>query len=92
MSVNAAIDGDGVEPMVVEQVKRWLKIALGFTVLAAGIAMLVLPGPGWLVIAVALAMLAGEYVWARKLLNRLKDAGSRINEKVNPLKRRSNES
>jgi tellurite resistance protein TerC len=75
----------------VDRIKRLIKIVVGFTVLAAGIAMLVLPGPGWLVIAVALAILAGEYVWARNLLNRLKDAGNRINDKINPMKRPSSE-
>lgn len=71
------------------RIKRLFKIVFGFTVLAAGVAMLVLPGPGWVVIAVALAILAGEYVWARRLLQRLKDAGNMINDRVNPMKRRS---
>jgi len=75
---------------VIDRIKRLIKIVVGFTVLAAGVAMLLLPGPGWITIAVALAILAGEYVWARNLLNRLKEAGGKINEKVNPL-RRSNE-
>lgn len=78
--------------MVVTRIIRLFRIAAGFTVLGAGIAMLVLPGPGWVVIAVALAILAGEYVWARKLLNRLKDAGSQIADKVNPLKRGATDS
>jgi len=77
---------------VVTRIKRLIKVVFGFTILAAGVAMLVLPGPGWLVIAVALAILAGEYVWARNLLNKLKEAGSLINEKVNPMKRRSDAS
>ena len=75
---------------MVTRIKRLIKVVFGFTILAAGVAMLVLPGPGWVVIAVALAILAGEYVWARKLLNRLKEAGSLITDKVNPRKRRSN--
>jgi tellurite resistance protein TerC len=67
---------------VIASVKRWIKIVVGFTVLAAGIAMLVLPGPGWVTIAVALAILAGEYVWARNLLDRLKEAGGRLGAKL----------
>ena len=67
---------------MVDRVKRLIKIVVGFTVLAAGVAMLVLPGPGWVTIAVALAILAGEYVWARKLLDRLKETGSRIGDKL----------
>jgi tellurite resistance protein TerC len=44
----------------------------GFTVLAVGVALLVLPGPGILVIAVGLAILSAEFVWARRLLARVK--------------------
>jgi tellurite resistance protein TerC len=45
---------------------------VGTTVLAAGIAMLVLPGPGILVIAGALAILATEFAWASHLLRRVR--------------------
>ena len=44
--------------------------AAGFVVLAAGIAMLVLPGPGLLVAAIGLAMLALEFAWAEWVLVR----------------------
>ena len=37
-----------------------------------GIALVVLPGPAFIVIPIALAILAGEFVWARSLLNRVK--------------------
>jgi uncharacterized protein (TIGR02611 family) len=40
----------------------------GFVVMLAGAAMLVLPGPGLLVIIAGLAILATEYVWAQRLL------------------------
>ena len=61
---------------------RFLKLAAriagvvaGFGLLAAGIAMLLLPGPGWLTIAAGLAILATEFVWARRVLDALKRAG-----------------
>jgi uncharacterized protein (TIGR02611 family) len=41
----------------------------GFAVVLAGIAMLVLPGPGLLIICVGLAILSTEYVWAQRMLN-----------------------
>jgi uncharacterized protein (TIGR02611 family) len=43
----------------------------GFCVLAAGLAMLVLPGPGLLVTAIGLAMLALEFAWAERMLVRV---------------------
>lgn len=44
--------------------KRIAVTVVGTTVLAAGLAMLVLPGPGLLVIAVSFAILGTEYAWA----------------------------
>jgi uncharacterized protein (TIGR02611 family) len=44
----------------------------GTTVLLLGLAMLVLPGPGLLVILASLAILASEFAWARHLLRRVR--------------------
>lgn len=50
------------------EVKRVIRVVLGFTVLLIGIALIVLPGPAFIVIPAGLALLAGEFVWARKIL------------------------
>jgi thiol:disulfide interchange protein len=50
----------------------------GFVLLAAGVAMLALPGPGLLAMVAGLGMLAGEFHWARRLLDRVKDAANRV--------------
>jgi tellurite resistance protein TerC len=56
---------------------RKLVIAtIGASVVALGVAMLVLPGPAILVIPLGLAVLAVEFAWARRWLERLRD-GSR---------------
>ena len=47
----------------------------------AGIAMLALPGPGWLTIAAGLAILATEFVWARRALDQLKDGAGWLGRK-----------
>lgn len=52
------------------QARRLIKIVVGFTLLIAGVAMIVLPGPATVVIPAALAILAGEFVWAKKLLEK----------------------
>lgn len=44
--------------------------AVGFTVLAVGIVMLVTPGPGLLVIIAGLAILAHQFAWAASALDR----------------------
>ncbi|MER3521247.1 MAG: TIGR02611 family protein [Acidimicrobiia bacterium] len=50
---------------------------VGLTVVLAGIAMLVLPGPGWLTIIAGLGLLATEYLWARRLLKAKEQASKR---------------
>jgi len=49
-------------------VRRIVIGVLGGTVVALGLALLVLPGPGLLVIPAGLAILALEFAWARRWL------------------------
>ena len=67
-----------------QQAKRFVKILFGFTLLALGVVMIVTPGPGWLTILLGLGVLAAEFVWARRLLDRLKEQGGRIRDSVFP--------
>lgn len=60
------------------QAKRLVVTVIGFTVLAAGIAMIVLPGPAIVVIPIGLALLATEFIWARKLLATVKERFERM--------------
>jgi uncharacterized protein (TIGR02611 family) len=48
---------------------RVLIAMAGFTLLLAGVAMLVLPGPAFAVIPVALAILSLEFAWAGRALD-----------------------
>jgi tellurite resistance protein TerC len=50
-----------------------IALAVGSTVLILGVAMIVMPGPGLVVIPVGLAILAAEFVWARRLVTRLRE-------------------
>lgn len=60
------------------QAKRLVVAVIGFTILAAGVAMIVLPGPAFIVIPVGLAILATEFIWARKLLVTVKERIERM--------------
>lgn len=42
--------------------------AVGTLIIALGIALIPLPGPGWLIVLAGLAVLAIEFVWAKHLL------------------------
>jgi uncharacterized protein (TIGR02611 family) len=66
----------------VEQVRRLSRIVGGFTLLLIGIVMLVTPGPGWLVIFLGLGLLAAEFVWAKRLMDRIKREGGRMRDAV----------
>jgi tellurite resistance protein TerC len=54
------------------QARRVIIAVIGFTVLLVGVALLVLPGPAFLVIPAGLAILAIEFAWARRWLQRIK--------------------
>ena len=55
---------------------------VGLALLLAGLAMMILPGPGILVIIAGLAVLATEYVWAQRALNIAKAKAQQVKDKV----------
>ena len=65
-----------------KQIKKIIIAAVGFTVLLAGIILIVLPGPASLVIPAGLAILATEFVWARNLLDKIKSKMRRSRQSV----------
>ena len=75
-----------------DRLRRWLAplprplrripvLVIGSTVLMAGVLMLVLPGPGILVIIVGLAILAIEFAWAEALLTQARERAARLARK-----------
>jgi uncharacterized protein (TIGR02611 family) len=54
----------------------------GFVVLLAGMIMLFTPGPGWAVIVFGLALLALEFAWAERALERVIDQMERASDQV----------
>jgi hypothetical protein len=57
--------------------KRIAVTVIGAAVVAGGLAMLVLPGPGILVVAIGFAILGTEYAWAAAALERTRRTASR---------------
>ena len=54
-------------------IKRWATIIVGGLVLAVGVMLIPVPGPGGLPVTLAgLAILSSELPWAHRLLDRLK--------------------
>jgi len=56
------------------------RITVGFIVLLAGLAMMILPGPGLLAIAAGLAILARDFEWADRLLLIVRDRASKAKD------------
>ena len=62
---------------------RIIIFIVGMSVLLFGVALLVLPGPAFIVIPVGLAILATEYAWARRWLHAIKESAEKGAEKLN---------
>lgn len=57
---------------IARSVKRLVVLAVGIAFVGAGLAMLVLPGPGILVSVIGLLILATEFAWAERALDRVR--------------------
>ncbi|MDM7996449.1 MAG: PGPGW domain-containing protein [Acidobacteriota bacterium] len=62
--------------------KRVVTVIIGMTVLLFGIALLVLPGPAFVVIPIGLAILATEFAWARRTLRIVRESAEKGAEKL----------
>ncbi len=63
---------------------RVARLAGGFTLLGAGTAMLVLPGPGILAIIGGLTLLEQDLPWAKKVTDRVRAATGKGKETPKP--------
>jgi uncharacterized protein (TIGR02611 family) len=75
--------------VIATNIRRLTVLLLGTTVMGAGFAMLVLPGPGILVVVIGLAILAREFAWAERTLDKTKARATDATLKLtsNPLGR-----
>ena len=69
---------DSLSRSALRHVRRVIVFVVGLTVVAIGVAMIVLPGPATVVIPAGLGILAIEFTWARRILDELKKQGSRV--------------
>ncbi len=56
-----------------KQIKKIIVGIIGFTILGIGILLIVLPGPAFIIIPLGLSILAGEFLWARKILVKVRE-------------------
>lgn len=66
-------------------------VAVGASLILAGVAMLVLPGPGWAAIILGMVVLASEYAWAHRALQPVRRVADRAAQAaLDPERRRRN--
>ena len=58
--------------LLVTSLRKLVIAIIGGTILLIGVALIVLPGPAFIVIPIGLAILATEFAWARRALARAK--------------------
>lgn len=68
--------------LIAQNLRRLIILIVGFGFVGAGLAMLVLPGPGILVSIIGLAVLAQEFAWAERTLDRTKSRASEATLKL----------
>jgi len=64
--------------------KRIVVAVIGGTVTLVGVAMIVLPGPAFIVIPLGLSILATEFLWAKRWLQKVRQMASRMTAKKPP--------
>jgi tellurite resistance protein TerC len=62
--------------------RKIVVLVIGGTVTLVGIALIVLPGPAFIVIPAGLAILAIEFAWARRWLQKAKDMAKAAADKA----------
>lgn len=63
---------------VLRAIRRGLVLVVGVVLMLGGIVLLVLPGPGLLVIFAGLGLLSTEFTWAARLLQWTKTRGMQL--------------
>lgn len=66
------------------QARKLVVFVIGMTVLLIGIVMIIGPGPATIVIPIGLAILATEFVWAKRLLDYAKRRVQELTQRSSP--------
>jgi len=61
--------------------KRIVVAVVGGTITLIGIALLILPGPAFIVIPIGLSILATEFVWAKGFLRKAREVATKVASK-----------
>ena len=73
---------DPLLQVIVRAVRRGGVFLIGMTLLIAGAAMLVLPGPGIAVMLLGLVVLSAEFKWAQRILAWARERGRSLKDQA----------
>ncbi len=65
-------------PQAYRVAKRVVIAVIGGTVTLIGVALIVLPGPAFIVLPLGLSILATEFLWARRWLQKVRQMASNL--------------
>lgn len=63
---------------------RWVVAIIGLLIVVGGLALVPLPGPGWLVVIFGIIVWASEFVWAQRLRDWVRDRLRAWNDWLGP--------
>ncbi len=72
MFVERSSTSNSLDALMMVLLRKSAVLTLGIIVVVIGVALLVLPGPGVLVIAAGLGILSIEFPWAKRLIEKAK--------------------
>lgn len=64
-----------------KQIKKVFIGIIGGTIVLIGLFMIVLPGPAFIVIPLGLSILATEFIWAKKMIDKFKEQFEKLKKK-----------
>ncbi len=68
--------------LTLKSLKRIVVALVGFTIIIIVVLMIMLPGSAYIIIPLGLAILAIEFIWARKILDEVKQIISEQKKKI----------
>jgi hypothetical protein len=82
VTMGVRVSSNQMWPKTIHQARKLIILVVGMTLLLCGGIMLITPGPGLLLILSGLSVLAIEFVWARRLLRKIKSKGNELRRSI----------
>lgn len=68
----------------VKELRRFVILVMGLTIMLIGVLLLVLPGPGMIIFLFGLTLLASEFYWAKNWLKKVERTIDSVKNRIGP--------